>query len=128
MERVQEGEIWAGRKVVSRLVDELTSNVAGRDRETPVKSSKTLGGLSSRQREIACLVGGGDSNREIANRLSITEKTVKAYLTAIFQRLGLSSRVQLALFVAESAGRATRSGARELRPERTRASSALATR
>src|SRR5262249_35443051 len=101
VDRVQDGEIWAGRKVLSKLVDDLASHVGVRDVETPARWIGELDRLSSRQQEIARLVSGGASNREIANHLRITEKTVKGYLTAIFQKLGLSRRVQLALLVTE---------------------------
>ena len=108
VERVQEGEIWAGRRVLSRLVDDLASHVGVREVETPARWIGELDRLSSRQQEIARLVSGGASNREIASHLGITEKTVKAYLTAVFQKLGLSRRVQLALLVTEDGRHAPR--------------------
>jgi DNA-binding NarL/FixJ family response regulator len=52
--------------------------------------------LSSREREIALLVGDGLSNRVIAARLDISRATVAAYLRQVFKKLGVSSRVQLA--------------------------------
>jgi two-component system, NarL family, nitrate/nitrite response regulator NarL len=53
--------------------------------------------LSAREREVVELIAGGGSNKEIAERLGITERTVKAHLTSVFQKLGLSSRLQLAV-------------------------------
>jgi predicted ATPase/DNA-binding CsgD family transcriptional regulator len=52
-------------------------------------------GLTSREREIAAHVAGGLSNREVAQRLSISKRTVDAHVNHIFAKLGLSSRVQL---------------------------------
>ena len=43
------------------------------------------------------MIGGGASNKEIADALTITEKTVKAHLTHVFRKLGVSSRLQLAV-------------------------------
>ena len=55
--------------------------------------------LTPREREIVHQVAGGASNKEIANRLNVTEATIKAHLTAVFRKLGLSDRLHLALFV-----------------------------
>jgi DNA-binding NarL/FixJ family response regulator len=53
--------------------------------------------LTTREREVAELIAGGASNKDIAERLGITERTVKAHLTSVFQKLGLTSRLQLAV-------------------------------
>ncbi|HVT69486.1 MAG TPA: LuxR C-terminal-related transcriptional regulator [Trebonia sp.] len=58
-------------------------------------------GLTSREREIAVLVAGGLSNRKIAERLVISKRTVDAHLNHIFGKLGLSSRVQLAVWLRD---------------------------
>ena len=55
--------------------------------------------LTRRQYRVALLVSDGCSNAEIAHRLDISEQTVKNHLKAIFQRLGVTSRLQLAAFV-----------------------------
>ena len=54
--------------------------------------------LSPREREVLSLVGKGLPNKLIARRLSISEKTVKAHLTSVFQRIGVSDRTQAALW------------------------------
>lgn len=54
--------------------------------------------LSSREREVLSLVGEGLPNKRIAQRLEISEKTVKAHLTRIFARIGVSDRTQAALW------------------------------
>jgi DNA-binding CsgD family transcriptional regulator len=52
--------------------------------------------LTGRERQIAALVGEGMSNRDIAQQLGISKRTVDAHLEHIFGKLGISSRVQLA--------------------------------
>ena len=56
-----------------------------------------VAGLTSREVEIISAIQSGNSNREIAARLSISEETVKRHLSNIFGKLGVSSRLELAL-------------------------------
>jgi DNA-binding NarL/FixJ family response regulator len=56
------------------------------------------GVLTPREREVLGLVGEGLSNREIARRLGITERTVKHHLTNVFQTIGVTDRVHAALW------------------------------
>ncbi|MFD0883809.1 response regulator transcription factor [Streptosporangium algeriense] len=56
-----------------------------------------LAALSARQREVLILLGLGLSNRVLARRLGITERTAKAHVTCILDRLGLRSRLEAAL-------------------------------
>ncbi len=101
---VGDGEIWIGRKYVSMLIQEITSfNLrkevdlnSGKNRPAPV-----LDTLSARQREIISLIATGKPNKAISSHLSISEKTVKAHLTTIFRKLGVSGRTQLALFASQ---------------------------
>ena len=59
-----------------------------------------LDALSPREREVAELVAGGLTNREIGARLYLSEKTIETHLTRVFQKLGLRSRAQVAATVA----------------------------
>lgn len=93
---VQNGEVWVGR----RLVDRLVALVGGAAR--PPMADANLGDLdllTAREREIASLVGSGLANKAIAARLGITERTVKAHLGAVFSKLEVHDRLQLALLV-----------------------------
>ncbi|GAA0505860.1 DNA-binding response regulator [Saccharopolyspora subtropica] len=63
--------------------------------------------LSDREREVLALVGAGMSNAEIARTLHVVEGTVKAYVSAILNRLGVKNRVQAAI-LAHEAGLVTR--------------------
>lgn len=96
VEVVQKGEIWAGRALIARLVEELGARPAVRTR---AGASARLEPLTRRERDIAGLVAGGASNKEIATRLAVTERTVKAHLTAIFRKLGVTDRLRLALYL-----------------------------
>lgn len=98
---VLKGEMWVARNVFAPLLEELTSLTERRHKEFPPNLDTRLDRLTPREREIAQLIGGGASNKEIAGQLHITEATVKAHLTAIFRKLGLSDRLGLALFVTE---------------------------
>jgi DNA-binding CsgD family transcriptional regulator len=57
--------------------------------------------LSPREQEVAALLADGLSNRQIANRLVITERTVKAHIEHILDKLGFTSRTRIALWAAE---------------------------
>jgi DNA-binding NarL/FixJ family response regulator len=59
------------------------------------------GGLTRREQEIAALVSSGLSNREIASRLFISKRTVDAHVEHIFGKLGISSRVQLTVWLRD---------------------------
>jgi len=63
---------------------------------------KKPGGLTRREREAAVLIAEGLSNRDIAEAMTVTEKTVEAYVTRILRKLGFDSRVQIATWVVEN--------------------------
>jgi len=98
---VQKGEIWVGRKLIPHLLDELTAlTQQGPTARAPERDTR-LDRITPREREIVQLLSAGASNKEIAKDLRITERTVKAHLTAVFRKLGISGRLQLALFALE---------------------------
>jgi two-component system, NarL family, nitrate/nitrite response regulator NarL len=84
------GGLWVGADLVQRLL-----------RSLPTPSAELvdddLALLSERERETAQLVAEGLSNKEIARKLEITERTVKAHVSSVFAKLGLRDRLQLAL-------------------------------
>ena len=57
-------------------------------------------GLTRRELEILRAVVSGETNRTTANRLAISENTVKRHLTQIFDKVGVSNRLELAVFAA----------------------------
>ena len=72
---------------------------AGRVLMEQRRRSQPAADLTKRELEVLRLVGQGLANKQIARRLGITERTVKAHLTSVFQRIGVTDRVQAALWV-----------------------------
>jgi len=96
---VLRGEMWITRGVVPLLLTRLAESARRhRDDGTPLPSA--FAALAPRERQIAKLVGGGASNKEIAHRLDVTEATVKAHLTSVYRKLNVSDRLRLALVVS----------------------------
>jgi len=93
---VQEGELWIRRTLTHRLLDELAAR-AGPQCSAAFDLRRAK--LTEREQEISAHVGSGESNKQIARRLDITERTVKAHLTEIFRKLGITDRLRLALLV-----------------------------
>jgi DNA-binding NarL/FixJ family response regulator len=89
---VHQGEVWANNRVITLTVAELVA----RSVAPPVGKQAFHERLSPREQEIVQLVVDGLSNLEAANRLGISEATVKAHLTHVFQKLALRGRAQLA--------------------------------
>ena len=89
---VENGGLWVGPELLQRLVKAMATR-------TSQFNSSCLDKLSAREKEVALAVASGASNREVAQRLDITERTVKAHLTAIFERLEVRDRLQLTLLV-----------------------------
>ncbi len=92
---VSNGGLWVGQSLLQRLVGS-TSKVFGQ-RPKEVKNERWEDKLSDRERQVARLVASGSSNREVADHLNISERTVKAHMSAIFEKLGLRDRLQLSL-------------------------------
>jgi two-component system, NarL family, nitrate/nitrite response regulator NarL len=90
---VMSGEYWVGRKAVPTLSIALKESAA----LFPAPMQKHFG-LTPREREIVGMILTGCSNGIIATKFSISEKTVTHHLTNIFDKLGVSSRLELALF------------------------------
>jgi two-component system nitrate/nitrite response regulator NarL len=91
---VMAGQHWIGREAVSDLVQALRDQMAA----SPEKPARKRFGLTAREVEITSAVVSGLSNREIARKLSLSEDTVKHHLTNIFDKMGASNRLELALF------------------------------
>jgi two-component system nitrate/nitrite response regulator NarL len=86
---VMSGQYWIGRESVSGLVDTFRAQM--------FESSDRRFGLTARELEIVTAVTAGYTNREIAQRFTLSEETVKHHLTKIFSKAGVSNRLELAL-------------------------------
>ena len=100
---VQQGGLWVGPELLERIVA-ATRDLLARSAAADQLPAPDLSALSAREAEVAQAVAAGKSNREVAEQLFISERTVKAHLGAVFEKLGVRDRLQLALRMS---GRAT---------------------
>lgn len=75
---------------------DITDNLAEAIQRHESRSSERYG-LTAREREIVAAIAAGETNKDIAARLSISQQTVKHHLTNIFDKTGISTRLELAL-------------------------------
>ena len=88
---VMAGEYWIGREAVGDIVEFMRLNASG---DRPPKNF----GLTKREMDILTTIVAGLSNKEIARKFALSEDTVKHHLTNIFDKVGVTSRLELALF------------------------------
>lgn len=99
---VEEGGVWISNAALPQLLQRLRNkSVAASPSESESLADEELSELTHREREIARMVAAGDSNKIIARKLNITDRTVKAHLTTVFQKLNVHDRLQLALYVSK---------------------------
>lgn len=97
---ILKGDIWIQRHLVPRVIGTLVQMKSTPVEEPkPAESSELLKTLSSRELDVAKMIGSGENNKVIASTLNISERTVKAHLTSIFKKLNITDRLHLALFV-----------------------------
>lgn len=94
IETVYQGNILLQPDIAKRMVDSIYK----KDRES---KKDILKNLTKREYEIALLVGEGRSNKEISNKLFITEGTVKNHITKILDKLEVRDRTQLAILIKD---------------------------
>ena len=93
---VHGGEYFVGRECMADLVSAVRSRSVAIDGKIP--RQKADFGLTARERQIVSAVVNAYQNKEIAEKFAISEKTVKHHLTNIFNKVGVSNRLELALF------------------------------
>lgn len=93
IQRIADGQVWANTEQMSYLLDLISDvpslrvlNTSGRQMLTP------------REEQVVALVAEGLSNRDIARELNLSEHTIKKYLFRVFDKLGVSSRVELVIY------------------------------
>lgn len=98
------GQCWLGHQTVSDLVDAIMLKPAD---HRPAKAT-----LTARELDIVAAIVDGASNREIAEQFGLSPQTVKNHLSSIFDKLGISNRLELALYAVNHRLLAERSGLR----------------
>jgi DNA-binding NarL/FixJ family response regulator len=95
---VMGGRFWLGQTLVSDLIElvRTLSQTAGS------AASKPGLGLTRREREVLALVISGCTNRQIATQFSVSEETIKHHLTRMFDKVGASNRLELAMKATQS--------------------------
>lgn len=92
LQSIVDGNIWMGRSLLQRLLQDVDSRL-------PRADAAWGAGLTLREQEVARHAAVGESNPAIAQRLGISERTVRAHLSAVFEKLQVSDRLMLALKV-----------------------------
>jgi DNA-binding NarL/FixJ family response regulator len=82
---VHSGELWLDRKAIKNVIFQINP-------------SEKKAHLTKKEREVINLICNGYRNKEIAQKLDISEQTVKSHCNRIFKKIGVSDRLQLALF------------------------------
>jgi two-component system nitrate/nitrite response regulator NarL len=91
---VANGQCWLGRECVTNLVRHLQATKVAAHEE----ARRTAFGLTTRERQVVSAIVDGSTNRDIAQRFAVSADTVKHHLTNIFDKCGVSNRLELALF------------------------------
>jgi DNA-binding NarL/FixJ family response regulator len=93
MTRVIAGESWVGHTRIADLMDVIRAQA-----QQPAGGARSHGsGFTPREREVLSLVVAGCANKEIAQRFSVSEETIKHHLTRMFGKVGAANRLELAL-------------------------------
>jgi DNA-binding NarL/FixJ family response regulator len=99
IQSVHRGQVWANSEQLQYLLEVVTQVPSLR-----MMNARGAKLLTPREEQIVALVADGLSNRQVARELSLSEHTVKKYLFRIFEKLGISSRVELVLYAVSHGG------------------------
>jgi DNA-binding NarL/FixJ family response regulator len=91
--KVYEGQVWANTQQLTFLLESLFDSAP-----VPIRDAKGTALLTSRELSLVQLVAEGRTNRDISQELRLSEHTVRNYLFRIFNKLGVSTRLELALY------------------------------
>jgi DNA-binding NarL/FixJ family response regulator len=94
---VMAGQYWVGRDCVAELVDQMCARAS----LAAVPPRRGTFGLTARELEVVSTIVAGCTNDAIAEELSISVKTVKHHLTSIYEKLGVTNRLELAFFAVD---------------------------
>jgi DNA-binding NarL/FixJ family response regulator len=96
---VHRGQVWANSEQMQYVIDSLSQVPS-----LHMVNSRGIRLLTPREEQVVALVADGLSNREVAQELCLSEHTIKKYLFRIFDKLGISSRVELVLYALSHGG------------------------
>jgi DNA-binding NarL/FixJ family response regulator len=99
IQKIREGEFWLDRFTTASLLTDMRQANKPKKQETPDDKKEKL---TVREREVITLVGEGLRNKQIADRLCISESTVRHHLTSIFEKLGVTDRLELLIFAYQN--------------------------
>jgi DNA-binding NarL/FixJ family response regulator len=94
IKKVHEGEAWLDRSMTAAVLSEIT-----RSKKEDPEAAK-INTLTEREREVIALIAEAVGTKQIADRLFISEKTVRNHLASIFSKLELSDRLELAIYAS----------------------------
>lgn len=95
IENVYAGQVWLDKSIMMGVLADLSRSDS--DRKHGAESGR-IGTLTKREREVITLVGEGLRNKQIAEKLFISETTVRHHITSIFNKLGVSNRLNLVMY------------------------------
>ena len=93
--KVYSGEVWLNNSLVSTVMTELLH--ANTSKKVDPEAEK-IASLTEREHEVIALLAEGRRNKQIGEQLFISEKTVRHYLTSIFEKLGVTDRLALMIY------------------------------
>lgn len=100
-----DGGVWVTRSLLPRLVTELRRYAEAQHAQPGSPAARPgrdkLASLTVREREIVRLIVNGATNKEVANQLDISERTVKGHLSNVFQKLGVADRLKLVHYLSD---------------------------
>ena len=99
LQSVHQGQVWANNTQFQYLLETVSQVPSLR-----MVNARGMRILTPREEQVVALVADGLSNREVAQELNLSEHTIKKYLFRIFDKLGISSRVELVLYAVNHGG------------------------
>lgn len=94
IEKVYKGEAWLDRLTLGSLIFQMSSQ----EKETVDPRARKIASLTERERQVINLIAEGLKNRQIAERLFISHVTVTHHLSSIYEKLGVSDRLELVIY------------------------------
>lgn len=95
IEKVSDGEVWLERSMIANVLTRLSRPNKSTKNNTEVEN---IDELSEREKEIVRLIGKGYKNKKISSQLCISETTVRHHLTSIYNKLGVTDRLELLIY------------------------------